>query len=189
MDFTVIRRNFYAERYKRRMDREVQRLFSSLSQSSLPPPSQNQAKAPLFAIRRDISAWERVKTAAKRSVWMSFEPVNHTEMSLRARVKGLELHPPMRFPSPKHSFPSVSAPNPHKTEQIGTFKQKNAKKEVHFAKLPSKPRSKSHMKALLSLKLGFAVGGSDQSGLFSPRKRLSLLSLLPSHRRWQSLQG
>jgi len=189
MDPTAIRRNVYAERYKRRMDSEVKRLFSSLSHSSLPPAGQTYQKLPIFAVRRDISAWERVKTAAKRSVWMSFEPVNHAEMSLRARVKGLELHPPMHFPSPKDPVPSFSAANIQKTERIGTFKPIKAKKAVHFAKLQSKPRSKSHMKALLSLKLGFSVGGSDRSGLFSPKKRESLLAQLPSHRRWQSLQG
>jgi hypothetical protein len=155
----------------------------------MPPPSQTQEKTSIFAIRRDTSAWERVKTAAKRCVFMNFEPVKHAELGLRMRRKDLELHRPMRFPSPLPTLTSLSTPNLQSTEEIPAVKRVNKGKEVRFAKLPSKTHFKSHMKALLSLKLGYSVGGSDQTGLFSARKRQSLLAQLPSHRRWQSLQG
>ena len=189
MDSALIRRNHYAENYKRRIDSEVVRLYSSLSHSSLPPPSQTQEKLPVFAMRRDTSAWDRVKTAAKRCVFMNLEPVKHAELGLRMRRKDLELHRPMRFPSPLPTLTSFSPPSLQAAEEISAVKRVNQGKEVRFAKLPSKAHIKSHMKALLSLKLGYSVGGSDQTGLFSPRKRQSLLSQLPSHRRWHSLQG
>lgn len=189
MDSALNRRNLYAENYKRRIDKEVIRLYTSLSHSSLPPPSQTHTKLPIFAIRNDTSAWERVKTAAKRCVCMSLEPVKQGEIGLRKRRKDLELHRPMRFPSPLPTLPSFYPQNYQLTEEISAFKHVNKGKEVHFAKLPTKTNIKSHMKALLSLKLGYSVGGSDQIGLISPRKRQSLLAQLPSHRRWQSLQG
>ena len=168
------------------MDLEVVRLHSSMTRISCQVRVEKQERRPRFAVGKDTSAWERVKTAAKRNANVSQEPAKCDALRLRVRRKDLELHPPMRFPSPAptrttSTFSLRSEESPVKT---------HPRKHSQHAKPPPTQHSKRHLQALLSLKLGYSTGGSDLTpGFLTPRKRQSLLAQLPSHRRWRSLQG